>query len=350
LRAADGSDTVGTPAIGRKEGSDMVRIGIIGTGWASGVHLNAILKCEGARVAAVAGRNLPKAEELAAKAGGRAYGSYLEMLESERLDAVYVCLPPHLRGEVEIACSEHARAVLVEKPIGRDLETVYGCRDAFLRAGTIVSVGYHNRYRRGAGTARDFFSRPEHPPALVSGAWVGDMPSPAWWRDKALSGGQFAEQCTHVVDLARWIAGGIVEVSAMSAAGFSPAGASTVEDAVVVNARFASGAVGSFVTGCFVKDGCPARLGVGLSISSPDSLCSFSGWDFECVLKEGDRTESFPVEADIFELEARAFIEAARSGDSSTIMSGYADGIESLKVGLAANESLETGRPVGLRS
>lgn len=327
----------------------MARIGIIGTGWVSGMHLDSLLKCEGARVVAVAGRNEDKARALAAKVGGTAYTNYLDMLKEERLDAAYILLPPHLRGEVEIACSEYVKAVFVEKPLGLALETVQRIQEAFTRAGTIVSVGYHNRYRRGAKAAKDFFARPGRPPVLVTGSWVGDMPAPEWWRDKSRSGGQFVEQCTHVLDLARWIAGDIVEIDAMAAKGFIPAGKSTVEDAVVVNARFASGAIGSFSTGCFVEDGCPSRLGVGLTVSSLGSFCSFSGWDFECSLSEGDRTERFPIEEDIFKLESQAFLEAISSGSSAGILSSYADGIESLRVGLAANESLARGTSIRMR-
>ena len=335
----------------------MIDIGIIGTGWVSGIHIEALRSCGDARVAAVAGRNLARARELAAMADerpgaeadarqgepARAYASYGEMLDAQELDAVYICLPPHLHGEVELACARRVRAVLVEKPVGRDLRTVLQVREAFDRAGTIVSVGYHNRYRKAARAVRDFYAKTERRPVLVAGSWVGDMPGPAWWRDKSESGGQFVEQCTHVVDLARWIAGDIVEASAMAARGHAERAGATVEDAIVVNACFASGAVGSFATGCFVRADCPARLGIGLSFSGPDSLCSFSGWDFDCVLKEGEREERIPPEPDIFALQARAFVQAVRSGDGASIMSDYADGIESLKVGLAANRSLERG-------
>ncbi|MDP3179271.1 MAG: Gfo/Idh/MocA family oxidoreductase [Spirochaetaceae bacterium] len=332
----------------------MIDVGIIGTGWVSGIHIEALLACEDARVAAVAGRNLARARELAAKASAAkagasfgepacAYASYVEMLDAQKLDAVYICLPPHLHGEVELACARRVKAVFVEKPVGRDLQTVLQAKEAFDRAGTIVSVGYHNRYRKAARAARDFYSKPERRPVLVAGSWVGDMPGPAWWRDKSESGGQFVEQCTHVVDLARWIAGDIVEVSAMAATGLAEQAGATVEDAIVVNARFASGAVGTFATGCFVRALCPARLGIGLSVSSPDSLCVFSGWDFDCVLKEGEREELMPPEPDIFALQARAFVQAVRRGDGTPIMSDYADGIESLKVGLAANLSLARG-------
>ncbi len=42
------------------------------------------------------------------------------------------------------------------------------------------------------------------------------------------------------------------------------------------------------------------------------------------------------------------FVEAARTGDGSKILSPYPDAVKSAEVSIAANESLETGKVINL--
>jgi predicted dehydrogenase len=68
-----------------------------------------------------------RAKAMAARYGGRAYGSWREMLERERLDAVFICLPPFAHeDEVEVA-AEKGVHVYIEKPIA--LSTELGRKD-----------------------------------------------------------------------------------------------------------------------------------------------------------------------------------------------------------------------------
>ena len=137
------------------------------------------------------------------------------------LNAVFILLPPHLHGELERACAEHVGAVLVEKPITTSLEQAEAINAHFKRAGTIVSVGYQNRYRASVQQARACFTAAA-PGILVNGWWIEQMPPPSWWRRMEQSGGQFVEQCTHLVDLCRYLIGEITEVSAYRTGGFMP--------------------------------------------------------------------------------------------------------------------------------
>ena len=317
-----------------------MRIAVIGTGWVTGLHLKAFATLADVEVVGLAGRNQQRARELTAGSRTRVYEDYRPMIRQEKPDGVLVALPPHLHGDVEVFCADHVAAVLVEKPLAQSLEPVLRAQEAFRNAGTLVSVGYQNRYRRGSLRARDFFATAKDKPVLVQGWWVGDIPGPPWWRNKAQSAGQFVEQCTHVVDLARFIVGDIDQVQALGTHSFHRDPSISVEDAVVVNARFASGALGQFSTGCFVAPGLPAVADIGLTITSRSAVVRFSSWGFEATLTYGDQVETFAPEPDIFAVQARAFVDAWKTKNRSLILSDYADGLESLKVGLAANEAL----------
>ena len=276
------------------------------------------------------------------------YADWAEMLRRERLDAVFILLPPHLHGDVEAACAGRVPAVLVEKPLGRDLATVERALAAFEAAGTFAASAYMNRCRRSALRARELFAAPEDPPVLVEGRWVTPVPPPAWWRDRSLSGGQFVEQCTHLVDLARFIAGEIVEVAAFAASGFvTDLEGYATDDAMVVSARFASGALAQFSTGCFPSPGPDEDAGIGLTIGSRRTRCALSGWGMALRAEtSGGGLEIMEPEEDIFEVEDRLFLAAASGGERSLFPSTYAEGLKTLRVTLAAVESARTGRTV----
>ncbi|MFU8847790.1 MAG: Gfo/Idh/MocA family protein [Opitutales bacterium] len=325
-----------------------MKIGIIGTGWVAEKHLAALQKIEAADLVAIAGRNQARAQELAAPSGARCYVDYLPMLERESLDAVFILLPPHLHGDLERACAEHVGAVLIEKPITTSLEQAQAINAYFKKAGTLVSVGYQNRYRESAQRARACFTEAT-PGILANGWWIEQMPPPPWWRRMEQSGGQFVEQCTHLVDLSRYLMGEIVEVSAYRTNGFmSEVPDLSVDQGMVVNARFASGALGSYCTGCFPLGG-HALEGISLNLSTPEHRVVFETWDFKGTIHSGDgEVTDLPATEDAFLVQNRAFLDAVAKKDPTAILSDYDDAMRTLAVTLAANESArkQAGAPV----
>ena len=119
------------------------RIGIVGTGWVTEKHIAAIGRIEGAMVTAIAGRNLGRAEELAAMSAAvkaavgsvseqpKTYPDWAAMLAREDLDAVFILLPPHLHGDLEATCAARVPAVLVEKPVANELGVAMRALEAF---------------------------------------------------------------------------------------------------------------------------------------------------------------------------------------------------------------------------
>ena len=89
-----------------------MKIGIIGTGWVTGLHLDALKLIEGAEVVAIAGRKEDRAKELADPWKAKTYVDPLTMLQKESLDAAFILLPPHLQAIEQSQAGACAAAIL----------------------------------------------------------------------------------------------------------------------------------------------------------------------------------------------------------------------------------------------
>ncbi len=97
----------------------MVRFGILSTAKIGReLVIPAIQDAEICVVTAIASRELKKARELADRFSvPHAFGSYEEMLASDKIDAVYIPLPTSQHIEWAIKAADAGKHVLVEKPI-----------------------------------------------------------------------------------------------------------------------------------------------------------------------------------------------------------------------------------------
>ncbi len=96
----------------------MIRVGIIGCGKIAQVrHIPEYAACPHTELAAYYDWNLERAEELAAKYGGRAYDSLEALLEDDKIDAVSVCVANQDHAEATMAALKAGKHVLCEKPM-----------------------------------------------------------------------------------------------------------------------------------------------------------------------------------------------------------------------------------------
>jgi predicted dehydrogenase len=95
-----------------------VRWGILSTALIGTAKvIPAMLKSRQLSVAAIASRDLHRAQQAAAALGiPKAYGSYEELLADPGIDAIYNPLPNHLHVELTLAAARAGKHVLCEKP------------------------------------------------------------------------------------------------------------------------------------------------------------------------------------------------------------------------------------------
>lgn len=321
------------------------RVGYIGAGGIAHSHAEGLARIEGAPLVGVTDVHAPAAQKLADKYGAKVYASAAELIKECSPDALFIFTPPFARGEAEHAALAAKVPFFIEKPLALDKELMAEIAAEIAKLNLITSTGYMTRYRKSVARAKAVVA--EDPAILGFGGWWGGTPGDhPWWTDMAKSGGQFHEQATHTVDLARYLFGEAVEVFAAAATGFNKGIPHyTMHDALTVIIKFAGGGIANLMSSCSSNAG----GGIILDISCMNHNIKFKDWEHTVLIESRDGTsEGIKGERNIFEVEDRVFIEAVRSGDRSGIKSDYADGMKSALVSLAANESARTGKPVSL--
>lgn len=320
-----------------------VRIGFIGCGGIANHHMRTLAGNASADMVAFSDPDVDRAKAAAKQYDGKAYSSYKTMIAKGGLDAVFMCVPPFAHGDQERIVAEAGLAFFTEKPIGLNMKRVAENAELFAKKGTVTAVGYNWRYSDGAAMMKKTLEGKQI--AVVSGFWVGGTPGVMWWRQMNQSGGQVVEQTTHIFDLCRYVAGDVDTVFASGIAGLTSQDDTPlydVHDASVVQLRYKSGAVGNITSSCIVSQGVGAQVrvyGRDLVVMVGDGKCQISVPGKEKIYKDaGNPTAK----------EHEAFLAAVAKKKGPAILSDYADAMETLRVTLAANKSMASGKPVKL--
>lgn len=320
-----------------------IRIGFIGTGGIAGAHMGALANIHSAQVVACMDVDEERAAQAAARfPGAGAYTDVGKMLKQQKLHTVFVCIPPHAHGEVEMAVIKAGIPFFTEKPLGNDRATPRKILAAVKRKKLLTAVGYMSRYRATVEKARQALAQDQ--PVLARGGWIGGMPGVFWWRQKKMSGGQMVEQTTHTFDLARYLLGEVKSVYCVGRKGvITDVENYSVEDASICTMTFASGLICELSSSCAVNCG----GGVSLEVFCRKSRVKLHGWNLSLeVEKPGEVHQMNSSEPNIFEVEDRIWLEAVASGNPSKIKSTYEDACKTQMVTAAANESIDSGKPV----
>ncbi|RLF20375.1 MAG: hypothetical protein DRZ82_02300 [Thermoprotei archaeon] len=322
-----------------------VRVGFIGCGSIAKAHVERLVKMNDVELVAFCDIAIERAREFARKYGGKAYQDYHEMLDKEKLDACFICIPPFSHTDQEILCAEKGIHFFVEKPVALTLEKAVEILKAVKKAGIITQVGYVLRFMDSFRKARKILHEKGGRIALFE-AWryggvVGDRKH--WWRRKELSGGQLVEQSTHQVDLARWFLNDDVELvfASFETQLLNDLPDFNIESASIVNMVFKSKAIGVVTSTCAAQ---PAGMTTGFRVVSRHIQIVASGR--ECKVIEGDKVEVLKPSVDPFFEEDRHFIECIKRGEETEVP--YIEGVKTLEVTIAAARSAERGEALRL--
>jgi predicted dehydrogenase len=290
---------------------------------------------------AVADPVAERAAGMAARCSARTYPDHAAMLEQERLDALYICVPPYAHGAPELAAVEAGVPFFVEKPVAVDLETAEEIAGALaISPGLATAVGYHWRYLDIYEHARVLLE--QNPARLALGYWLDAMPPPGWWARRRFSGGQTIEQTTHVLDLARTLVGEVTTVyAAASRIERDDFPEADIADVSTATLHFETGAVGSISSTCLLR--WPHRI--GLHTVSDGMMIELA--EFEVMVDVGEGRPVTPADGDPFVRADRDFVDAVQ-GKDDRIRVPYHEALATHRLACAIDRSAVEGRPLEL--
>jgi predicted dehydrogenase len=319
---------------------EQVNIGFVGCGGNARGHMASLLKLPDAKLVAVCDVVEELARRAADETGAEAYTDHRKMLERTDLHAIYLSLPVFAHGQPEFDTIERGLPFLAEKPVAIDMDTAREIEARVNKAGLITQVGYQLRYGGTVDLAKEILAGQRV--GLVTGQYwcnSGEGDPTRWLRQMAKSGGQLVEQATHTVDMMRYLGGEVTEVFCSSTNQVLKG--IDCPDFNAVSFKFASGAVGSLTTSwAYAQDWSHANV---VEILFENAGLRWTHGKLS-VARDGKVEELEQPGPTIDEV----FVNAVKTGDGSAIRSPYSDGVKTLALTLAMNESARTGQPVRL--
>ncbi len=330
------------------------QIAIIGTGAIARTHLEGY-RAAGVDVVALCDSN-PATLALRQQEWGIATGhvDYADLLADDHIDAVSICTPNASHHPITVAAAHAGKHVLCEKPVSMDLALAQEMIDVTAAEGVVYQVGHHLRSWSAAARARAMIERGDI--GAVAAArfrqahdWGGSPTVRGVFGSRAHSGGgTLLDNGCHLFDLARYLCGDVADVFARIATRKFPI---EVEDTAISTLGFASGALGQVevawtATGWhegFWIHGTDGSIEVDSHLGADVLLHRFrSGTTGSWAVTDTARFELHGLGAHAQHI---ANFLAAIAGKADVVCTG-ADGLEAVRLVLAAYESAATGIPV----
>ena len=335
-------------------------------------HMRNIALVADARLIAIADSDAGSRDAAAALAGelGQSpafFTDIAEMLEAVKPDAVIVAAPNYQHFDIARLLMNHGTAILLEKPFCTTVDDAVALEQQMRSYDPLVWVGLEYRYMPPVarfiervqsgetGPAKMFYIREHRFPFLEK---VGD-----WNRFNRNTGGTLVEKCCHFFDLMRHtlqdepvriFASGGQDVNHLDEqyGGETP----DILDNAFVTVDFAGG-TRAVLDLCMFAEGAEQQeeiYAVGpigrLDVTIPAATVKWSPRDGSGVTVEAIETPSEALQAGdhhgatFFQLQAfhRALVDGTQPALTAL------DGLRSVQMGAAAQQSILTGLPVAL--
>ncbi|MCM8818352.1 MAG: Gfo/Idh/MocA family oxidoreductase [Candidatus Omnitrophica bacterium] len=321
-----------------------IRIGFIGCGGIAKAHMMRLSKIEGIKFVSMCDLNENFAKECAEIYGGNPYTDFRKMLDNEKLDACYICIPPFAHSGQEEECIERNIPFFIEKPIHLDLEKAKMINEKIKEKNVITSVGYVLRYFDIVEQLKSEIKKEKI--GLVRGKYYGEVPAGGkklWLIKKEMSGGQLIEQATHTLDLMRYICGDVEEIYTYKFEGINNKiyPEYNVEDALTLIMKFKNGIIGNLTCTWLLKG-----YDIDIEIVGKDVLFLFKRNTIE--INRGIKVEQYISNIDPMYEEDLAFIKSVKENNPKYIKSDYNDALKTLEITIKAHESEQKGQPIKL--
>ncbi len=331
-----------------------LKIGVIGLGRMGRLYARMLAtQVSGAHLYAVAEVGEQERSQVVNELGvSHAVADTYELFTLPGVDAVVIATPTSTHHDLVVAAAKAGKAIFCEKPLALTLEETRSMLEVVARAQVPLQVGFMRRFDAAYQRAKTLIADGQigYPVTFKSLSRDPFCP-PSNYMDPAKSGGLILDMAIHDFDLARWLVGS--EVERVMAEGTvlvcnDLASAGDIDNALI-NMRFVNGALGNIEVsrnafyGYDIRTevlGSEGAVMIGVHQHTPVLLLNRAGAHHDVMPYLMERF------GDAYRAQLQHFVDCLHKGQSPSV-SG-AEAFAACKIGIAATQSYQTGRPVTL--
>lgn len=331
--------------------SKQVNVGVVGLGRLGSLYSNYCAnRLPKANLIAVSDVREDVAKQVADDYGAkRYYTDYQEMLADDEIEAVIIVTPTSFHKPNAIDAAKAGKAIFCEKPLSLSIDECIEIKDIMDETGAFFQMGFMRRFDSAYMTANQ---------KILEGVIGKRVQYKATSRDRERppldylrpehSGGLFVDMGIHDFDIARFLMGNVKSVYAVAGVLAYPEMKEIGDvDNAIVNMYFESGCLGSIdlsrnaIYGYDIHAevlGTAGTLQLGYNQETPIQVMKENNISHDTVPGFYERFERAYVD------QLADFVNNVLNGRPPTITA--TDGVEALRIALAATKSYQENRPV----
>jgi myo-inositol 2-dehydrogenase/D-chiro-inositol 1-dehydrogenase len=328
----------------------MVNVAIVGAGGIAERHVKSIMGFSNAKIIAVIDINRKMAEERAAMCGAKVFDKLSDCLNL--IDMVWILTPPSTHREIAVEAMRAGKHIVVEKPITATVEDAEIMVAEAKKNNVKLMTAFCCRFRTGFMKLKEFVDSGKI--GTPTTYWCQRQglrvdPQNKWSTDPMLMTGMSIQSLSHDIDMMRFIAGEVLDVSAIVQE--SRPNLPGFDDNTNAIFHMASGASANFQSSWSSSASFNTRgiLGTnGTAWVGGKDLWHLDFFSYKTRDMEFEVTEYIHDAHDIrsFTREDQYFIDCVEKNIEPT--SNGEDGLKALKVSYGILESSRTGKTVKL--
>ena len=328
-----------------------LRIGLIGLGRLGRHYVEYFVRIRNAKLIAVADIDEAALKSVAADFDvPHLYADYHDLIANKDLDAVVIAVSTSMHREIILESAKAGKAIFCEKPLTLSLQEGEEIKKVIEETGVFFHMGLMRRFDPGYAAAKQKIQHNEIGSPVLFRATSRD-PYPPGLEYLKISGGIFVDMGIHDFDLARWFMGEVKSIFSQGGVLACPELKELGDiDNAVITITFENGALGMIdltrngVYGYDVRAeiiGTTGTIKVGYLRETPIELMKKEGVSHDAVPFFMERFK------DAYLIQLQDFVGNILTEQAPSIT--CADGVEALRIAIAARRSFEENRPIQLK-